>query len=185
MLVLAVLQTLAAKAEEFFVISWSGTQYYANDAGRVVAKGYSSRDVINRVANNIGVNPSDLLLVYRPLRFDIAVIMKNDPTTSFDYLQIPDPTPSAMTDVSNAAGTQTIRHAFIFDERHGTSGSSGTPIGSIFATESQRWNEDHTVQISESFHGKFQFANTDPNDPTLPVGVFTGTFATGKRITGG
>lgn len=178
----SVLQTMALKAEDWFVINWSGTQYYTTDAGKVVAKSYSSRDVLNQIASNVGVSPSDLLLVYRPLRFDIAAIMKDNPAITFDYLQIPDPN-GAMVDMSNASGTQTVRHAFIFDEAHG--GSGGSPIGTIFATESQRWNSDHSQQLSESFHGKFQFSNTRSDDPILPVGVFTGSFSTGRRITGG
>jgi hypothetical protein len=182
MMAVGLMQALTAKADDVFVLTWRGTLYYTNDAGRIVAKSYTERDVINKIALNTGTSPSELVLVYRPTSLDTAVVLKSDPSQWSDYVQLPDPTPSAHTDVTATNGTQTIRQAFIFDEHHGTSGSGGRPIGSIFGVEKQRWSTDGSTLLSESFRGTFQFANTDPNDPVLPVGVFSGTFSTGRRI---
>jgi hypothetical protein len=178
-LVLAVgaMHALSVQAVDMFVLTWRGTLYYTNDAGKMLAKSYTERDVVNRIAANRGVSPSSMVLVYRPLYMDTAVVSRSNPANDWaDYLQMPDQSnPAGKTDVTNATGTQTARQAFLFDE-------DTTAIGTIFGIETQRWSSDGSTLIGESFHGKFQFANTDPNNSILPVGVVSGTFATGARV---
>src|SRR6267378_4107088 len=109
MMAIGLMQAVAAQADDVYVLSWRGTLYYTNDAGRIVAKSYTERDVINRIALNTGASASQLVLVYRPLSLDTAVVLKSDPNQWSDYVQLPDPTPSAHTDVTATNGSQTIR----------------------------------------------------------------------------
>jgi hypothetical protein len=176
MLALAVMQAAPVQAVDMFILTWRGTLYYTNDAGKVVAKPYTERDVVNRIAANRGVSPSSMVLVYRPLYMDTAVVTRSSTGDWADYLQMPDSSnPASKTDMTNSGGTQTVRQAFLFDE-------DSTAIGTIFGMETQKWSSDGSTLISESFHGKFQFANTDPNNSLLPVGVVSGTFSTGARL---
>src|SRR5437762_2951639 len=92
----------AARADDWFQISWSGTvHYYDSATGRMITKGYSSKNVLNTVAVNYGLNASDLVLVYRPNAYDTAVVFKNaagmaragvsqDGQVVGDYIQMPD-----------------------------------------------------------------------------------------------
>ena len=52
-----------ANADDWFVMNWSGTVHYYDSSGRMVTKGYSSRDVLRTIADNNGLNPNDLVLV--------------------------------------------------------------------------------------------------------------------------
>jgi len=79
MMAIGLMQAVAAQADDVYVLSWRGTLYYTNDAGRIVAKSYTERDVINRIALNTGASASQLVLVYRPLSLDTAVVLKSDP----------------------------------------------------------------------------------------------------------
>lgn len=176
MMAIGAMQAGSAQAVDMFILSWKGTLYYTNDAGKVVAKPYTERDVVNRIAANRGVSPSSLVLVYRPLYLDTAVVTRSNTGDWADYLQMPDESnPAAKTDMTNASRTQTVREAFLFDE-------SSTAVGTLFGIETQRWSSDGSTLVGESFHGKFQFANTDPNNPILPVGVVSGSFSTGGRL---
>ena len=172
---LGLMQATAVKAVEMYALSWRGTLYYTNAAGNVVAKSYTDRDVVKTIADHLGVSPSQVVLVYRPTYLDTAVVVKSTGAWA-DYLQMPDQGNPNHTDIKNLSGTQTIRQAFLFDESHGSA------IGSIFGLERQRWSTDGSTLLSESFHGTFQFANSDPNDPILPVGVFSGSFSTGRKV---
>src|SRR3954471_7719075 len=116
MLALAVMQAASVQAVDMFILTWRGTLYYTNDAGKIVARPYTERDVVNRIATNRGVSPSSMVLVYRPLYMDTAVVTKSDTGVWADYLQMPDESnPAGKTDMTNAGGTQTVRQAFLFD----------------------------------------------------------------------
>jgi hypothetical protein len=166
------------QADDLFALNWNGTVTYTTDTGRVISKSYTSRDAVAVIAQNNSLDAKDLVLVYRPNKLDIAVVVRSTGQLIADYLQMPSVPDhaGAYTDVSNTNGTQTVRQAFLFDESH------SAPIGSIFGRESQRRNADGDL-IAESFHGTFQFAIPD-SDPLFAVSpaVFSGTFATGVRI---
>src|SRR5437764_214939 len=76
-LCLTLIALASARADDWFQISWSGTVHYYDDSGRMITKGYSSRDVLNTIADNYGLKASDLVLVYRPDAYDTAVVFKN------------------------------------------------------------------------------------------------------------
>ncbi|HLP77716.1 MAG TPA: hypothetical protein VK327_12460, partial [Candidatus Paceibacterota bacterium] len=130
------LSTPLLHATEMFQISWKGKFYYTDPRGRVVSRSYSDKDVIRVIAQNNGLNPNDLVMVYRPNAFDTAVVVKATGQMIADYQQVPDVSePDMRTDVTSGDGTTMVRHAFLFDERHGI--SPGQQIGSIVGTERQ------------------------------------------------
>lgn len=176
MLVVAAMQAASVRGVDMFILTWRGTLYYTNDAGKVVARPYTEKDVVNRIAANRGVSPSSMVLVYRPLYMDTAVVTRSNTGDWADYLQMPDQSnPAGKTDMTSANGTQTVRQAFLFDE-------SSSAVGTLFGIETQRWSSDGSTLMAENFHGKFQFANTDPGNAILPVGVVSGSFSTGARL---
>jgi hypothetical protein len=179
---LGLLQPALGQANELFQISWKGKIYFTDGTGKVVSKPFSDKDVVRVIAQNNGLNPNDLVLVYRPNAFDTAVVFKSTGAVVADYQQLPDVTqPDQRTDVTSSDGVTTVRHSFLFDERHGI--SPGQQIGSIFGTEKQKRDpNDGEKVLSESFHGNFQFSIREANNPDWQQGVYTGTFSTGKRI---
>ncbi len=178
----------SAKADDWFTMTWSGTVHYYDSSGRMITKGYSARDVLNTIANNYGLNASDLVLVYRPDSYDTAVVFKNAAALAHagfdasaqvvaDYIQMPDIVrvgSSWMTDVSGNG--QTARQAYLFDEHN-------SPIGSIVGTEKQKRDPNTNAITSESFHGTFQFSIPADGTHSIAVpGVYSGTFSTGARV---
>src|SRR5215470_5758740 len=115
---LSLLASSLVKADDWFQITWSGTVHYYDSSGKMITKGYSSKDVLNTVAANYGLNASDLVLVYRPAAYDTAVVFKNatgmaragvssDGQVVADYIQMPDVTrvgSSWVTDVTSSNG---------------------------------------------------------------------------------
>ena len=166
---LGLLQPLVSQADDLFAISWHGTVHSGT-----TTRSYTDKDVVKAIATNNGLDPKDLILVYRPNAFDTAVVNKNTGAVIADFVQLPDVSrvgTSWVTDVT--VNGQTARQAFIFDEQ-------SNPIGSVFGTERQKLDANNAI-VSESYHGTFQIAIPDDTH-LLPQGVYSGTFATGKRI---
>src|SRR5438067_392295 len=86
------MQPSLSRAQEVFqyAISWRGTAHYDDGTGRIVTKSYSDKDAVKAIADDNGLNPKDLILVYRPDAFDTAVVNKNTGEGVADYLQMPD-----------------------------------------------------------------------------------------------
>ena len=169
-------------------MNWSGTVHYYDGTGRMVTKSYSSKDVLKIIADNNGINPSDLALVYRPDSYDTAVVFKSAAALAHaglgpesqvvaDYLQMPDITRIGSSWVTDVSGNgQTARQAYIFDEHD-------SPIGSIYGIERQKRNPEDNSITSESFHGTFQFSIPDDGSHGVAnPGVYSGTFSTGARV---
>jgi hypothetical protein len=185
-LFLSLFALASSRAEDWFQISWSGTVHSYDATGKMTAKSYSSRDVLNSVAVNHRLNPNDLVLVYRPSEYDTAVVFKNAAAMARagvsqrgqvvgDYFQMPDATRVGkgwITDVTDNG--ETARQAYLFDEHT-------DPIGSITGIEKQRRDAKNKI-TSESFHGTFQFSIRNDSHSVAPPGVYSGTFSTGGRI---
>jgi hypothetical protein len=183
---LALLAPGLAKADDWFQITWSGTVHFYDSSGKMITKGYSSRDVLNTIAVNYGLNASDLVLVYRPDAYDTAVVFKNaaamaragvssDAQVVADYIQMPDVTRVGTTWITDVTGNgQTARQAYLFDEHD-------SPIGSIVGIEKQKRDENNNL-VSESFHGTWQFSIPDGSHTIARSGVYSGTFSTGARV---
>ena len=183
---LSLLASGLAKADDWFQITWSGTVHYYDSSGRMITKGYSSKDVLNTIAANYGLNASDLVLVYRPDAYDTAVVFKNaagmaragvssDAQVVADYIQMPDVTRVGTGWVTDVTGNgQTARQAYLFDEHD-------NPIGSIVGIEKQKRDANNNL-VGESFHGTWQFSIPDDSHPIARPGVYSGTFSTGARV---
>jgi len=168
-LALSFIEPLVSKADDLFAISWRGTVHSAT-----ATRSYTDKDVVKAIAANNGLDPKDLILVYRPNAFDTAVVNKNSGAVVSDFVQLPDISRVGTTWVTDVTiNGQTVRQAFIFDEHD-------NPIGSVYGTEKQRLDANNAI-ISESYHGTFQLAITDDSH-LLMQGVYSGTFATGRRI---
>ncbi|HEU5126268.1 MAG TPA: hypothetical protein VFW05_19650 [Verrucomicrobiae bacterium] len=172
----------AAFANDLFLLHWRGRVYYTAANGKVASKRFTEKDVIRVIARNNGIDPRGLVLVYRPNAYDTAVVVKATGEVIADYQQIPDVTaPDQKVDVTSADGVTTVRQAYLFDEMHGSFG--GQQIGTIFGIEKQRRDpNDNEHVISEHFHGTFQFAIPEPDNPDWQQGVYRGSFVTGRRI---
>jgi hypothetical protein len=185
-LAIGTLGIFLVNAEDWFQINWSGTVHFYDSTGRMVTKSYSARDVVRTIADNNGLNPNDLVLVYRPDSYDTAVVFKNAAALAHagldissqvvaDYLQVPDITRVGSSWVTDVSGNgQTVRQAYIFDEH-------SNPIGSIYGIEKQRRDADNNI-ASESFHGTFQFSISDTSHSVAGPGVYSGSFSTGARV---
>src|SRR6266850_1206699 len=172
---IGLMQPLFSNAQDVYVfpISWRGTVRYDDGTGRMVTKSYTDKDAVKTIADHTGLDPKDLMLVYRPATFDTWVYTKAGERVA-DYIQLPDITRVGTTWMTDVTGNgQTSRQAFIFDEQE-------NPIGSIIGTEKQKRDADNNIE-SESFHGTFQIAIPDGSHVLLAQGVYSGTFAAGGR----
>ena len=168
-LVVGLIQPLVSKADDLFAISWRGTIHSAT-----ATRSYTDKDVVTTIGENNGLDPKELILVYRPNAFDTAVVNKNTGAVIADFVQLPDITRVGTTWVTDVTvNGQTVRQAFVFDEH-------SNPIGSIYGTERQK-RDTNNVITSESYHGTFQFSIPDDSH-LLPQGVYSGSFGTGRRV---
>lgn len=185
---LSILALNSSRADDWFQINWSGTVHYYDSTGRMITKGYSSKDVIKTIATNNGLNPNDLVLVYRPDAYDTAVVFKNavglsraglgnDAQVVADYIQMPDISRFGSIWMTDVAGSgQTVRQAYLFDEHD-------SPIGSIYGIEKQKRDPADNSITSENFHGTYQFSIPDDGTHNVAVpGVYSGNFSTGSRV---
>ncbi len=164
-LALGLLQPLAARADELFQMAWRGTAYTTGSRGQIVARPFSERDFVNKVATDNSLDPHTLVFVYRPLKHDTAVVRASDGTFIADVIQME----YTYTDISNTNGTATVRQAFLFDEYHSSA------LGSAFGSEHALRNSNGDL-TSFSFRGSFQYSMPDLDT------VYSGTFATGRRV---
>jgi hypothetical protein len=155
----------ALHADDLYRLSWKGTQYSNDDSGRVVARRFTEKDIVQQVAEHNGLDARDLVLVYRANKRDIAVVQAATGEFVGDAIQME----YSFTDVTNEDQSITARQAFLFDESHDQA------IGSAFGTERQRRNADGEL-MSYSFKGNFNYAHPDEGT------VYSGTFSTGKRV---
>ena len=149
-----------------YLLSWRGTAYSTNSAGRVVATRFSERDIIKTIAENNGITDlRDLGFVYRADKRDTAVVRLSDGSIVSDWQQIQ----YSYTDVTDSNGAYTAKQAFLNDEYHDQA------IGSLFGLENWRRNSSGST-VSYSFRGSFQFALPETGT------VYSGTFSTGRRV---
>jgi hypothetical protein len=168
-------QCSSARADDLFVLIWRGTLSVTDSAGNISTRPFTERNVVNVIARNNGLNPNALVLVYRPDKFDTAVVYRSDGQVVSDHVQIPDITRVGSNWITDAGtGRRVVRQAFIFDEYH------DSPIGSIFGVQALARNQDGSVR-NMVFYGRFNLAYQDVTDG-FPAGVYAGSFSTGARI---
>ncbi len=152
------------RADDLFQLFWRGAYYTTNSSGHIIALGFSEQDFVNQVSGSSGIDPSQLILVYRPRKRDAAVV-KTDGTFVASVVQMS----STFTDVVNPNGTVVVRHALLTDSSH------SDPLGSFFGLELADMTSSGTF-TSDSLTGTILYSKPDLNE------VFGGHVSTGQRI---
>jgi len=151
-------------ADDLFQLFWRGTYYTTNSTGHIIAVGFSEQDFVNQVAQNNGLDASQLLFVYRPRKRDAAVVRSNGAFVAEVFqMQV------TFTDVDNPSNTVTVRHALLFDQTHQAA------VGSFFGLELGPHNASGGL-VSDNLIGTVLYSNPDLN------AVLGAHVSTGARI---
>ena len=160
------LPALSLSARDLYVLTWSGTAYSTNHAGRIIATSYTQRDIIKKCAQDNGItNLASLAFVYVANERDTEVVWAKTGGTVGEIFQLE----YAFTDVAATNQTRTVRQAFIFNEAHTNA------LGSTFGNEFARRDTNGNL-VSFVYYGNFQFSI-----PETGV-VYYGNFITGRRL---
>ena|SRR5690242_13540594 len=161
-LALGFLQSL--QADDLFQLFWRTTYYARNSSGHIMAVSFSEQDFVNQVAQNNNLDPSQLVLVYRPRKRDAAVV-RTDGTFVASVIQMS----STFTDVVNPSGSVIVRHALLTDNSH------STPLGSFFGLELPTLSGNGAF-ANDTLEGTVLYAIPDSDQ------VFGGQISTGSRV---
>jgi hypothetical protein len=153
-----------SRADDLFQVLWRVTYYAKNSTGHIVAVPFSERDLVNEVAQNTGRDPSQLVLVFRPRKHDIAVVQSNGAFVA-SVIQMQTTT----TDIVNPSGGVIVRHALLSDPAH------PAPLGSFFGLELRSFNSNGTL-ASASLTGTVLYSKPDT------ATVYGGQVRTGDRV---
>ena len=156
--------TSTSRATDLFQMFWRGTYYTKNANGRIIAVPFTEQDFVNKVAQDNGLDPSTCVFVYRADKRDTAVVRLNGAFVA-DVIQME----YTYTDVTNPAGTVTVRQALLFDEAHQTA------LGSWMGLELRTLNSSGGL-VNDSLTGWMQYSIPE-NDA-----VYGGQAWTGQRI---
>lgn len=152
------------KADDLFRLFWRGTYYTTNSTGHIVAVSFSEQAAVNQVAQNAGMDPSQLVLVYRPRKRDVAVVQNNGAFVAIVMqMQV------SYTDIVNPSGNVIVRHALLTDQSHNTA------LGSFFGLELPTINSSG-VLVNDSLVGTVLYSKSDLNS------VYGAQVSTGGRI---
>jgi hypothetical protein len=157
------LQSTAVRADDLFQLFWRVNCYTTNSTGHIISVGFSEQNYVNQVAQNNGLDPSQLVLVYRPRKRDAAVV-RTDGTFIASVIQMS----TTVTDIVNPNGTVIVRHALLSDNSH------ETPLGSFFGLEMP--GSSGGVYNSDQLVGTVVYSNPDSNM------VYGGRISTGSRV---
>ncbi len=171
-IVVAILATFSClgaynlRADDLFQLYWRGT-YYVKDAnsGHIIAVNFTEQDFVNEVAQNNGLNPGDLVFVYRPRKRDTVVVRASTGQFIADVIQME----YTYTDVVNPTGAIVVRHADLFDENHSAA------LGSFFGLEQRSINAAGGFD-SEKLIGTVLYGKPDQGI------VYGASISTGPRI---
>lgn len=152
------------RGDDLFQLFWRVTYYTTNSTGHIIAVSFSEQDLVNQVAQNDNLDPSQLVLVYRPNKRDAAVV-RTDGTFIASVMQMN----STYTDVVNPNASVIVRHALLTDSSH------STPLGSFFGLELRNLSNTGAL-LNDSFYGTVLYSIPETNQ------VFGGQVSTGNRI---
>jgi hypothetical protein len=161
---LGLLQPRPARADDLFQLFWRGTYYTTNSTGHIVALQFTEKDFVNKVAQDNGLDPSNLIFVYRPNKRDTVVVRSNGAFVA-DVIQME----FTFTDVNNPTGSVTVRQALLFDEAHQDA------LGSWMGLELRSFNAQGGLS-NDVLTGWMQYSMPEIN------AVFGGQAFTGKRV---
>jgi hypothetical protein len=152
------------RADELFQLFWRGTYYTTNASGHIIAISFSEQNIVSKVARDNGLNPADLVFVYRPRKQDTAVVRKDGAFVA-DIVHME----YTFTDVENPNRSVTVRHALLFDNSHQDA------LGSFMGLELRTFNSSGGLTgdrlVGTVIYGK----------PELPA-AFSAHVTTGPRI---
>lgn len=157
-------QSLRVRADDLFQLYWRGTYYVTNSTSHIIAVNFSEQTLVNQVAQNTGSDASQLVLVYRPRKRDVAVVQNNGAFVA-TVIQMQ----STFTDVVNPTGSVIVRHALLTDQAHPTA------LGSFFGLELRTLNTSGGL-VNDQLMGTALYANYDIN------AVLGAQVSTGGRI---
>ena len=165
---IALVFSLPAMSRDVFRLSWRGTAYTTNRFGKVSARPYSQKEILDRYVADTGEDPRGLAIGYvhdedEPAE-EVEIVNAADGSTVANVFQF-----LGGLAVTSNDGTQTRRQRFIFDEAHDGA------LGDMSGSERLRRNADGRI-ISFSYSGRFQFSIPEENT------VVIGSFVTGKRL---
>jgi hypothetical protein len=165
---IALIYSLPALSRDVFRLSWHGTAYTTNRFGKVTARPYSQKEILDRYVADTGENPRTLAVAYvhdeeEPAE-EVEIVNAADGSTVANVFQFL----GGLAVTSNDGG-QTRRQRFIFDEAHDGA------LGDMSGSERLRRNSEGRI-ISFSYSGRFQFSIPEENT------VVIGSFVTGKRL---
>jgi hypothetical protein len=163
-LALGCFQSTRVEADDLFQVFWRGTYYVTNSTGHIIAVRFTEQDLVNQAAQSTGTDSSQLVLVYRPRKRDVAAVRSNGEFVA-GVIQMQ----STSTEVVNPSGTVVVRHALLTDQSH------PYPLGSFFGLELRTLNSSGGL-LSDSLVGTVLYANTDVN------AVLGGQVSTGARV---
>ncbi|HZR19614.1 MAG TPA: hypothetical protein VFE51_20180 [Verrucomicrobiae bacterium] len=152
------------RADDLFRLFWRGTYYTKNSTGHIVAVSFSESAIVNQVAQSAGMDPSQLVFVYRPNKRDAAVVQNNGAFVA-SVFQMQD----TFTDVTNPSGSVTVRHALLTDQSHDTA------LGSFFGLELRTLNSSGGL-VGDSLTGTVLYSKSDLG------AVFSAQVSTGGRL---
>jgi hypothetical protein len=162
---LGIAQPVTSNADDLFQLFWRGTAYKNDSTGHIIAVSISEQDFVNKVAADNGLNPTDLVFVYRPNKRDTAVVRAANGQFVADVIQME----VNFTDVVNPTGKVIVRHALLFDENH------QAPLGSFFGLETRQFNAQGGLAV-DKLVGTVLYSLPDQDT------VFGATISTGGRI---
>lgn len=165
---IALIFSLPALSRDVFRLSWRGTAYTTNQFGKVTARPYSQKEILDRYVADTGEDPRTLAVAYvhdeeEPAE-EVEIVNAADGSTVANVFQF-----LGGLAVTGNGGTQTRRQRFIFDEAHDSA------LGDMSGSERLRRNSEGRI-ISFSYSGRFQFSIPEENT------VVIGNFVTGKRL---
>ena len=163
--------TIAARAQDQFLITWSATGYTHNSKGQLVATNCNARTLINKVALDNGINPNLLCFVYRVESLDTAVVFKSNGQFVADVYQME----QTYNTIANPQNTVAANQALLTQEDPNNFDGPLLNIGSIFGLMGMTYDKNGNL-VNFSYHGTFSYS---------PLGqdvVFVGSFATGARV---
>ncbi len=163
---IALCRTAAAQEQtNQFQLTWNATGYTHNARGNLIATNLTQQALVKKVALDNGLNPADLIFVYRVEKRDTAVVYRTNGEFVSDVYQME----YTFQDETNLPDTTDYVFSLLNDEYHTNA------IGSTFGVEQKTYNKAGYL-TAYSYHGTFHYAL-----PESDV-VFTGSFITGARV---
>jgi hypothetical protein len=151
-------------ADDLFQLFWRGTYYARNSTSHIIAVSFTEQSLVEQVAQNSGLDASQLIFVYRPQKRDAAVVQKNGAFVATVFQM-----QSTFTDINNPNNSITVRQALLSNP------ANANISGSFFGLE-QRTLSAAGGLSSDSLTGMAVYSNSDGNL------VYSAHVSTGSRV---